>query len=315
MPLVSIIIPNFNNSQWLPTCIESCLRQEGNFKLEIIVIDDHSTDDSWRILKDFQKAHPDEIFIYKNREKGGNQARNFGFTKATGDYIQWLDSDDFLLSGKLNAQTYFLEKNSEIDIVYSDWQMDIYKDGEKVEGVKKVLKSFDSFLKVLIEDLWLPNNSYLVRSSFANKLHELNAWNPETKVAQDREYFTMAAIYGAKFEYTSGLFSVYNRWSEKSVSAINFKRRLKLNQALESKFMNLIIEQKWIDQKIKSELVAVIKTDGLKACYYHPKLKILRPISFFEIKWRLIHYKMRFVIPFIWLYQMILYYFRIISKP
>lgn len=315
MSLVSIIIPNYNNAKWLSACIRSCLNQSGNFKKEIIVVDDHSTDDSWQVLQHFQATYPEEVFIYKNLDKGGNQARNFGFAKAHGDYIQWLDSDDLLLPEKLGAQINFLERNTEIDIVYSDWRMDFYEREEKIKEETVYSKEQVSFLKALIKDKWLPNNSYLLRKSIAQKLNLEKAWNPERKVAQDREYFTIAAILGAHFDYVPGVFSVYNRWSEQSVSSMHFKARLALNQALESKLINLIEGQEVINPLMKRELISILKTDGLKACYYYPKLRINRPISFFEIQWRHIHYKMRFVIPFVWVFQMTLYYMRVISKP
>ena len=99
--IVSIIIPNYNNVKWLGDCLESCLLQKGEFKLEIIVVDDQSTDESWGILQNYQSEYPLQVFIYKNPEKGGNQARQYGFSKSNGNYIQWLDSDDQLLEGKL----------------------------------------------------------------------------------------------------------------------------------------------------------------------------------------------------------------------
>ncbi len=312
---ISILIPNYNNAKWLSACIQSCLSQAGYFFKEIIVVDDHSTDDSWQVLQHFQSSYPKEVFIYKNPDKGGNQARNFGFKKAKGDYIQWLDSDDLLLPGKLEAQINFLERNTDIDIVYSDWRMDFFEGEEKKKEEIVLTKKQDSFLKALIEDQWLPNNSYLLRRSITQKLHQEVAWNPERKVAQDREYFTIAAIMGAQFAYVPGLFSVYNRWSEHSVSAMDFKSRLSLNQALELKFMDLIEAQEGIDSKMKRELISVLKTDGLKACYYHPKLRISRPISFMEIQWGHMHYKMRFVIPLVWVFQMTLYKLKLISKP
>tara|TARA_R110002096_G_scaffold16243_3_gene55552 strand:+ start:1274 stop:2221 length:948 start_codon:yes stop_codon:yes gene_type:complete len=314
MPLVSIIIPNYNNSKWLSSCIESCLLQEGNFQKEIIVVDDQSTDDSWRILEEYQSNYPSEVFIYKNPSKGGNQARNFGFTKASGDYIQWLDSDDLLLPGKLATQLKFLVAHSNLDIAYSDWRMDFYEGAVKTREEVRIEKKYNSFLKALVEDRWLPNNSYLLKRSIAKRLHEIQAWNPKRKVGQDREYFTMAAIIGARFTYVLGVFSVYNRWSSKSVSSINFKFRLKLNQDLELKFMESIVAEEWISPPDKKELLALLKTHGLKACYYHPKLRLLSPMSFFEIKWGIIHKKMRVVIPFIWGFQTVSYYVNSISK-
>ena len=68
---VSVIIPNYNNAQWLEECIESCLDQVPFLK-EIIVVDDFSNDESWSILEKFKLANPSIVKIYRNKNKGGN---------------------------------------------------------------------------------------------------------------------------------------------------------------------------------------------------------------------------------------------------
>ncbi|MAY82583.1 MAG: hypothetical protein CMP59_00455 [Flavobacteriales bacterium] len=304
MHLVSIIIPNFNNEAWLSTCLNSCLEQNGTFEKEIIVVDDQSTDSSWKILKSFQAKHPSEVFIFQNPKKGGNLARNFGFSKAKGDFIQWLDSDDILLPEKLSSQIEFLSMNEDIDIVYSDWRMDFYENGEKQREEVVISKPSASYLKTLILDDWQPPHSYLMRRKVAEKLDQIKGWNPKRKVGQDREYFNLAAIYGASFAYVPGLFSVYNRWSKNSVSSIDYMKRLELSLHLDQRLITEIQDQEWILPKTKKELIGILKTYSLKSCYYKPNLRILSPVGFGEIKWEVIHYKMRLIIPFIWLYQM-----------
>ena len=307
MKKISTIIPNYNNLSWLPKTLDSVLSQKGDFEQEIIVVDDHSEDGSWQLLQKFKEEYPNSVFIYKNEGKGGNAARNYGFSKSTGDYIQWLDSDDQLLPEKFETQSSYMEKHADVDIVYSDWRMDFYESGNKLREEVKIEKSKDSFLKGLILDEWNPNNSYLLRREFARQLHQLNAWNLNTRVAQDREYFTMAAIHGARFHYVPGVYSVYNRWSTTSVSGMAFKERLKLNLELEWFFMKQIQEQEWISKVQKRKLLSNLKTDALKACFYHPSLTIKAPIKCTEINWKRIHYKMRLIVPFIWLYQMFKY--------
>lgn len=303
MDIISIIIPNYNNEKWLPLCLDSCLEQLGDFKKEIIIVDDHSTDQSWVILNNYQKKHPDQIFIYKNPKKGGNQARNYGFSKSSGDFIQWLDSDDLLLKGKLTTQHQQFKSHPQIDIVYSDWRMDFYEANQKEKEEVKIEKQYASFLHNLIVDNWQPPLSYLLRREIALKLNAIKAWNPETKVAQDREYFTLAAINQAKFYYVPGVFSVYNRWNVQSVSSMNYQDRLAYNLKLEHFFIEEIRKQDWINKKMQRNLVSELKTQALKACFYSPRLKIKESISLTEIKWSHIHYKMRIFIPFVWIWQ------------
>jgi glycosyltransferase involved in cell wall biosynthesis len=307
---VSVIIPNFNNEKWLSICIESCLQQEGEFEIEIIIVDDHSTDGSWELLKKYQLENQGVIFIYRNPSKGGNEARNYGFSKSTGNFIQWLDSDDFLLKGKLENQLKYLNADNNVEVVYSDWRMDFYEEGKKHKEEIHLSKATDFYLEALILEDWQPNLSYLMRRTVAQRLHEKLGWNPKRKVGQDREYFNLAAIYGASFAYVPGLFSVYNRWSTKSVSKIDYHERLQLSMDLDDRLINEIESQEWLSNSQKKRLLAILKTYALKSCYYRPNLRILHPLAFGQIQWGVIHYKMRPIIPFIWMYQMILYYLR-----
>lgn len=104
-PLVSIIIPAYNSGKYLAACIHSALAQTWQHK-EIIVVDDGSTDDSLQLARQFETARVKVI----SRENGGAAAaRNTGLRSANGDYIQFLDADDLLAPGKIEAQLAALE--------------------------------------------------------------------------------------------------------------------------------------------------------------------------------------------------------------
>src|SRR5690606_38881964 len=94
----------------------------------------------------------------------------------------------------------------------------------------------NDYLFGLIKENWNAAHSYLIRRSYAEKLHVNKGWNPETKVGQDREYFTMAGILGAKFHYVPGVFAVYNKQDRGTISGMDFLQRLELNQKLENRF-------------------------------------------------------------------------------
>lgn len=301
MAKISVIIPNYNCSQWLPKVIGSCLTQKHLH--EIIVVDDNSQDQSWRVLEKLKAENPKILKIFKNQEKGGNNARNFGFSKSSGDYIQWLDADDFLLEGKFENQIKKFNENPDTDIVYSDWYMDFYEntsDFIRRENQKKAY--YADFCFEILADNWSVPANYLLKREIAEKLHKLPAWNPKTKVAQDREYFTMAALIGAKFCYAEGYFCVYNRWNANSVSSMDFKTRLKFQLHLEQKFREKVLENNYPAEKRKKYL-SVLNAHTMNACFYNPKLTILNKFSPFNIYWKKIHWKKRPFIPFIYLWQ------------
>ncbi len=96
MPAISIIIPVYNNEEFLSDCIESVLHQTLT-ELEIIIIDDGSTDQSLQICEDYSKQDK-RILLIRQNNKGISSARNKGIKLATGDYLYFLDSKDKIFS-------------------------------------------------------------------------------------------------------------------------------------------------------------------------------------------------------------------------
>lgn len=93
----SIIIPLYNCEDYISKCLSSIINQ--NYEnLEIIVVNDGSTDNSSSIVKDFMKKD-DRIFLFNNKNHGVSFSRNFGISKATGDYLHFVDADDVVVSG------------------------------------------------------------------------------------------------------------------------------------------------------------------------------------------------------------------------
>lgn len=93
-PLISIIIPVFNVEQYIPQCLSSVLRQSYK-NLEIICIDDGSTDSSLDILRHYQQTDT-RIRVISQTNKGVAAARNLGLNLASGELLIFIDSDDWL---------------------------------------------------------------------------------------------------------------------------------------------------------------------------------------------------------------------------
>ena len=115
MPLLSIIVPNYNNEKYLGECLESILEQ--TFKdFEVLVIDDCSTDGSRKIIKDY--AEKDERIqpVFNRRNMGVARSRDKGIRQSIGKYICTLDSDDiFLVDTKLEKEIEVLKEHSMAD--------------------------------------------------------------------------------------------------------------------------------------------------------------------------------------------------------
>ena len=113
-PLVSIIIPIYNTAKYLPRCLDSVLNQTYQ-NLEIILIDDGSTDQSSAIIDDYaQKDSRIKIFHQKNA--GQSAARNTGLKKATGDFVSFIDSDDAIAKTFVEKLLQSYLNNSDISL-------------------------------------------------------------------------------------------------------------------------------------------------------------------------------------------------------
>ena len=112
--MVSVIIPVYNNEKYLKQAICSVLNQTCK-DLEIIVVDDGSTDNSSKIAREFK-----QVKYLRQDNSGPSSARNKGMAVSKGDYIAFLDSDDLYEAHKIETQVRVFEQHMDADIVYND---------------------------------------------------------------------------------------------------------------------------------------------------------------------------------------------------
>ena len=101
MPRLSIIIPAYNAESYLPKCLDSIFSQDFS-DYEVLCIDDGSTDGTPALLERYATQRPN-LHILKQPNQGMATARNLGLDNATGDYILFIDSDDWLCDGALST--------------------------------------------------------------------------------------------------------------------------------------------------------------------------------------------------------------------
>lgn len=111
--LISIIIPIYNVEKYLSECINSVIGQNYN-NIEILLIDDGSTDNSGKICDEYKKID-NRIKVYHKLNGGLSDARNYGLDKANGKYVCFVDSDDFVLKDYISSMYSNLKRN-EVDI-------------------------------------------------------------------------------------------------------------------------------------------------------------------------------------------------------
>ena len=94
-PKISVIIPVYNVEKYLAECIESILNQTFN-DIEILIIDDCSTDNSYKIMEEYAKKDSRIVLYHNENNVGVSKTRNIGLDNAKGEYIAFVDSDDYV---------------------------------------------------------------------------------------------------------------------------------------------------------------------------------------------------------------------------
>jgi glycosyltransferase involved in cell wall biosynthesis len=164
MPLVSVIIPTFNRSQKLVRAVESVISQ--HYKgLEILVIDDASTDTTYKDLLKFGKSI---TYIRLNKNTGVSGARNTGIHNATAPWIAFLDSDDYWLKDKLRTQMLFIKNNPETIACQTDeiW----IRNGRRVNPKTKHKKPSGYIFHQSLKLCLVSPSSVLIKKSVFNQI-------------------------------------------------------------------------------------------------------------------------------------------------
>jgi glycosyltransferase involved in cell wall biosynthesis len=146
-PLVSVLMPTYNGERYVAEAIESALAQTYDH-LELVVVDDASSDGTAMIVEAYMRRHPNRIqFARKTGRRGPCKRRNDALDLAHGTLLAWLDQDDLWLPEKLERQVEVFEKNPDVGLVYTGYEafnsetgavIDSWRD-ESIEAVGDVL--------------------------------------------------------------------------------------------------------------------------------------------------------------------------------
>ena len=117
---ISVIVPVYNVENYLEKCLNSLVNQTLE-EIEILVINDGSTDDSQKIIDEFQKKFPQKIKAFSKENGGLSDARNFGIERASGNFLAFVDSDDYVSENMLQ-EMYDLAIKNEAELVICNLQ-------------------------------------------------------------------------------------------------------------------------------------------------------------------------------------------------
>ena len=226
MVQVSVIIPAYNGDRYISDAIDSVLAQTYT-DYEIIAINDGSTDDTKRVVREYG----DRIQYYAQANQGVAASRNFGLSKAKGEYIAFLDQDDVFLPHKLGLQVEILNRDASIGIVSSGWQI-VDRDGTVRAAVQPWLQIPQLSLANLI--VWKPVflGAMLFRRSW---LERTNGFDPNLEQAPDVDLVIRLAAMGCAAAWVKQT-TVQYRQHETNASKNTLLQAQELEQILEQFF-------------------------------------------------------------------------------
>ena len=212
-PVVSIIIPCYNKRTYVAAAIDSALAQ-GN-ECEVIVIDDGSTDGSVNLVSDYNKR----IILETGPNRGGSAARNRGLALAQGSYIQFLDADDVLPSGKVAAQLAVLDKVNENDMAFCPWSF--FHDDGRIDPPedRRYWRGYSAGLHLLI-DMWtfggfFPPHAWLTPRAL---IDAAGHWDVRLTGDDDGDFFGRLLAHAGRMHFVSDTSVLYRDPPEGSVS-------------------------------------------------------------------------------------------------
>ena len=185
IPLISIVITNYNYSNYIGDAIESAINQDFPNK-EIIVVDDGSTDDSISVID----RYSNDINIVKQSNGGVSSARNTGVANSQGDFIAFLDADDFWMSNKISLQYQSLI-DSKSDLSYCRMQL-TQPDGSFTFTSENRQGDFREFYSNFPGQTPFPPSSVLLTRKLVSRVGE---WDIElVNSAEDFDYFRRCSL-------------------------------------------------------------------------------------------------------------------------
>ena len=217
-PLVSVVIPTFNRAAFIVEAIDSVLHQHFP-SLEILVVDDRSTDSTVQVIKRLMQRHPEIVLLENKRRKGPSGARNTGILAGRGEFVAFLDSDDTWLPLHLEKGVLFLEGHKGITVLFGnfrvedatdcDAQHDFFDRKRVLHRIKKDMVNADfailrgNVFQALIQENFFHVGTAIIRSDVARSV----LFDEDIRLSEDRDFAIRlskkaGAVFGCRFEPT-----------------------------------------------------------------------------------------------------------------
>ena len=193
---VSVIIPIYNGELYIKQCLESAIAQTIDTK-EIICIDDGSTDGTYEIIKRYAWQYP-FVSCYKQENQGSGVARNYGLSMATGEFVAFLDGDDYYLDPSALEKMYIACVKTKMQICGSLRSKDVFGQIVPMELHRKLFKNNETMV-VLNYHEYQEDYHYHNYIYSRQMLKDYHIEFPEYRRYQDPPFFVRAMIAAERF--------------------------------------------------------------------------------------------------------------------
>lgn len=234
---ISVIIPCYNVEPYILNTLSSVFNNKGNATLEVIAIDDRSTDSTWEFL--CKSDYPELICYRNNVNRGVSYSRNFGLSVASGDIVMFLDSDDIYDGNLFEEIIQGFELSERIDFISFGYS--IIKDGER-ENISNAKYSKTKFNKNDFLSLFFKREIRQCMCSFAVRrdVIEKNSilFDEQTFAGEDQEVQIKCMLGSDTIYYLDDIFFIYKMqsgsfmkscFSEKRITSMDVYRRFEKN--------------------------------------------------------------------------------------
>ena len=212
LPLVSILIPLYNEEHYIEKTIESCLSQTYP-NIEVIVVDDHSTDHSLVLA---QKHESERVHVLVNPDKGACAARNYAFSQSKGEYVKFHDADDYCTPGLIERQmTRMLEDGDENTIVYSPLRICNLPESTETERVN-LTNDFSPAMDYAIA-LWKHygiNWHSILYLFHRSAVEKVGGWSSQYPIYEDAEFIINILKQSSKIICAAGEYGVWRVFND-----------------------------------------------------------------------------------------------------
>ncbi len=226
MKKISIIIPVYNREKYIQKCLDSLIIQE-DVDLEIIVVDNNSKDKTSDIVKKLTKDNKN-VHYYLCKKQGVSAARNYGIDKATGEYISFVDSDDYC-KPNMFKELYRVAQEKDADIVVCGIE------GQDEEGnilpKENSASSYDgkNLVKRYLCEPATPC-AKLIRTAYINEYNI--RYKEEISLAEDLAFVSELGAYTRNIAFVDGDYYVYVHQRDSLMHHIDSEREYQIFEAL-----------------------------------------------------------------------------------